>query len=70
MSVLPWPDLLLVAPQFGLTPSAFWALSVAEWRALVGQGQSLNRDRLAQLSAAFPDDVAITDQRKTHDPNQ
>jgi uncharacterized phage protein (TIGR02216 family) len=70
MSVLPWPDLLVAAPQLGLTPSAFWALSVAEWRALVGQGQGLDRGRLAELSAAFPDDIVIKDQRKTNDPNQ
>jgi Phage tail assembly chaperone protein, TAC len=56
MSVLPWPDLIAAAPRFGLTPPAFWALSVREWRALVGEGQGLDAGRLAELSAAFPDE--------------
>lgn len=62
MSVLPWSQLIAAAPQFSLTPSTFWALSVREWRALVGEGQGLDSARLTELSAAFPDD-AVT--RKT-----
>lgn len=56
MSILPWSDLVQAANQFGLTPPAFWALSVFEWRALMGEGQGLDRARLNEISAAFPDD--------------
>ena len=55
MSLLPWSDLIKAASQFGLTPSQFWALSVCEWRALMGEGQGLDKGRLDELSAAFPD---------------
>jgi hypothetical protein len=34
----------------------FWALSVREWRALMGEGQRLEVGRLDELIAAFPDD--------------
>jgi uncharacterized phage protein (TIGR02216 family) len=55
MSVLPWTELLAAAPRLGLTPSQFWALSVREWRALVGEGQVLDPKALSDLCAAFPD---------------
>jgi Phage tail assembly chaperone protein, TAC len=56
MSVLPWSQLIPVASQLGLMPSAFWALSVFEWRALMGEGQGLDAARLSEMCAAFPDD--------------
>lgn len=55
MSVLPWSQLIPAASQLGLTPSDFWALSVREWRALMGEGQGLDRARLGELIKAFPD---------------
>jgi uncharacterized phage protein (TIGR02216 family) len=54
--MLPWPHLLRAASQLGLTPSQFWALSVLEWRALMGEAQGLDRGRLGELCQAFPDD--------------
>ena len=55
MSVLPWPELLRAAIPFGLTPVEFWALSVFEWRALMGDGAGLPSSRLEELCRAFPD---------------
>lgn len=59
-NVLPWPDFLAAAPRLGLTPTQFWAVSVREWRALVGEGQGLDPQGLSDLCAAFPDDAADT----------
>jgi Phage tail assembly chaperone protein, TAC len=55
MNVLPWSQLLSAAAQIGVTPAAFWALSVKEWRALMGEGFGLDTGRLSELMAAFPD---------------
>ena len=55
MSGLPWPHLLQAANQIGLTPVQFWALSVFEWRSLMGDGQGLPYGRLDELCRAFPD---------------
>ena len=56
MTILPWSSLLLTASHMGIIPSQFWALSVREWRALVGEGYGLDGARLSELSNAFPDD--------------
>ena len=55
MSVLPWREFLVAASQLGLTPVEFWALSVFEWRALMGDGAGLPSSRLEELCRAFPD---------------
>jgi len=39
----------------GLSPDAFWRLSVREWRMLTGAEAGLKRDELAALMARFPD---------------
>jgi hypothetical protein len=65
VSALPWSDLLRAATHFGLTPPQFWALSVTEWRALVGESPGLDGARLADLSAAFPDH-----QETNYDPDE
>lgn len=60
MSLLPWPSLLRQAASLGIVPSAFWQVSVAEWRALVtpdpGLGQGMSRANLNQLALRFPDE--------------
>ena len=56
MSVLPWADLVSAASRTGLTPQAFWSLSVFEWRALMGEASGLDSGRLGELCRAFPDD--------------
>ena len=61
MSVLPWRELLLAASQLGLTPARFWALSVFEWRALMGEGPGLDGAGLRDLIRAFPDIPDIPD---------
>ena len=57
----PWPDLLrLGVLRLGLTPEAFWRLSLAEWRALTrpapGSDKPLTRIDLEALMALYPDD--------------
>ena len=55
-SLLPWRDLLCGGAHFCLKPAQFWALSVFEWRALMGEGQGLPSGRLEELCRAFPDE--------------
>ena len=52
-----WAALLRQALGLGITPRAFWALSLAEWRALSGQDVApvLGRGGLVALMARFPD---------------
>jgi uncharacterized phage protein (TIGR02216 family) len=56
-----WPGLLRLAVlEFGLTPEAFWRLSLAEWRALTvlpDQDLGLTRSQFDALSALYPDEV-------------
>ena len=54
----PWPALLRLAVlRLGLTPAAFWRLSLTEWRALTEPEppQALNRAELDALARAWPD---------------
>ena len=61
---LDWPGLMRVgmgpsaAGGLGLRPAQFWALSPAELALMLGISSvrgAMTRDRLAQLSARFPD---------------
>lgn len=54
-----WSGRLRWAAQAGVTPEAFWRLSLAEWRALSGGEPSpvLGRRELEVLMAGHPDDV-------------
>jgi uncharacterized phage protein (TIGR02216 family) len=53
----PWPRLLAVAQQVGVTPAAFWRLSLKEWRALVAPAnETLTRSALDALAQRFPDE--------------
>lgn len=60
MSMLPWPSLLKQAVSLTLSPSAFWQISVAEWRALLtpdpASSGGMSRANLTQLSQRFPDE--------------
>ncbi|MBO9501099.1 phage tail assembly chaperone [Brevundimonas sp. A19_0] len=54
-----WTARLEAAVRLGLSPSVFWRLSVAEWRALTrtqGQGAPLGRAEFEQLCRAWPDE--------------
>ncbi len=52
-----WPAMLRLAARLGVTPEAFWRLSLTEWRALtgVGVGLGLNREEFERLIDQFPD---------------
>lgn len=60
---LDWPALMQVGLRvLGLRPAEFWALTPAELRLMLGQGDQatsvLNRARLDELLAAYPDGMA------------
>ena len=59
MSGLDWPGLMRAGlHELRLTPDAFWALTPRELAVMLGRdGQSpLNREALAALMAAHPDE--------------
>lgn len=60
MSGLDWPALMRAGMQgLRLTPEAFWRLTPAELRLLLGQGGGsapLNRAGLNALMSAWPDE--------------
>jgi uncharacterized phage protein (TIGR02216 family) len=59
MTGFDWPALMRAGLKgLGLAPEAFWALTPAELRVMLGEGSAvapLRRDRLEALMAAFPD---------------
>lgn len=60
MSLLPWGALLAAAARIGVTPEAFWRLSLAEWRLMAAEGArapvAMARAELDALAARFPDE--------------
>lgn len=51
-----WAQALSAAAQIGVPPAAFWALSVAEWSALIAPRRpGLSRAELQALTERFPD---------------
>lgn len=54
--MLPWADLIRSAVALGLSPDAFWACSLREWRWLANKsGGGLSRPSLENLIRQFPD---------------
>nr|WP_321510039.1 phage tail assembly chaperone [uncultured Hyphomonas sp.] len=54
--MFPWRDMLRAALSAGITPDAFWRLSLREWRWLAGErGDAMSRAQLAALMGAYPD---------------
>ena len=54
--MLPWAEMWRAALHAGVSPQAFWQLSVREWRWLAGPyGAGLDRSGLRSLMQAFPD---------------
>lgn len=54
----PWPAMLRLAARAGVTPEAFWRLSLKEWRMLTAPmagAAPLGRAELERLAAAWPD---------------
>ncbi|MFC7378596.1 phage tail assembly chaperone [Brevundimonas sp. GCM10030266] len=55
----PWGEMLRAAARSGVTPAAFWSLSLREWRLLTSPGrqhEALSRDVFERLAEAWPDD--------------
>jgi uncharacterized phage protein (TIGR02216 family) len=55
MSAIDWGGALRAALALGLTPDAFWRLSLAEWRLLTAAPPAATRADLARLMADHPD---------------
>lgn len=54
--MLPWTEMLRAAVTLGLSPQAFWACSLKEWRWLTQTDRGgLARDGFERLAAEFPD---------------
>lgn len=60
---LDWPGLMRAGLHgLGLTPDQFWALTPAELALMLGiapAAPAMTRDRLAAMSALYPDRVAV-----------
>jgi len=53
----PWPRLVAAAVRIGVTPAAFWRLSLREWRALTAaEDPTLSRLAFETLARRFPDE--------------
>ncbi len=57
MTAMPWAELFRAGvTRLGLSPLAFWAMSLAEWNMLASAGTApLGRDKLNALLARYPD---------------
>jgi uncharacterized phage protein (TIGR02216 family) len=53
--MLPWGAMMQAAMAAGLSPEAFWRLSLREWGWLVAPGEALSRADLNRLMQAYPD---------------
>ena len=55
----PWQEMLRAASAAGVSPEAFWRLSLREWRILVGTPETstpMGRREFERLAEAWPDD--------------
>lgn len=55
-----WQAALRWALAHGIAPTAFWQLSLSEWRALTAapEGAPMTRDTLTALQAKYPDNAS------------
>ncbi|MEM9938105.1 MAG: phage tail assembly chaperone [Pseudomonadota bacterium] len=54
--VLPWDDMWRAALRLGLSPQAFWKLSLREWRWLSSSFEaSMDGSTLTEMMEAYPD---------------
>lgn len=67
---LDWPNMMRAGLYgLGLTPDAFWRLTPAELRLMLGLEQAVpvfDRARLEDLMARFPDKADMTPERSEH----
>lgn len=52
-----WPEMMRVAARLGVSPEAFWRLSLKEWRWLTGAGEAaaMTRTEMERLAERWPD---------------
>ncbi|MGJ3231312.1 MAG: phage tail assembly chaperone [Oceanicaulis sp.] len=61
----PWRSWFAAAvTRFGLSPADFWALTLAEWRALAGGGAGSAPMRRAELDALLAASQEMIDDRR------
>lgn len=54
--MLPWPDMMRAALALGISPEAFWRLSLREWRWLsASPHRPMSRTDFEALCAADPE---------------
>lgn len=54
-----WGEMLRTAAGVGITPAAFWRLSLREWRMLTARPsgpEPMGRDAFERLAEAWPDE--------------
>jgi uncharacterized phage protein (TIGR02216 family) len=55
----PWSEMLRTASRLGVSPEAFWRLSLREWRMLIERPEGpapMRREDLMRMAEAWPDD--------------
>lgn len=55
----PWAEMLRMAARAGVTPAAFWRLSLKEWRMLTERSagpEPMGRGAFERMAEAWPDD--------------
>lgn len=55
----PWGEMLRTAVTLGVAPSAFWRLSLTEWRMLTARpstAQPMDRGAFERLAEVWPDE--------------
>lgn len=54
----PWREMLVEAARIGISPEAFWRLSLTEWRMLTAPagGATLGRPAFERMAEDWPDD--------------
>lgn len=55
----PWSEMMRTAAMLGVTPRAFWRLSLKEWRMLTQPPRSnaaIGRADLLRMAEAWPDE--------------
>jgi len=56
---VPWGEMLRHAAGLGIGPTAFWRLSLREWRLLTARprgAEAMGRDAFERLAEAWPDE--------------
>ncbi len=67
--ILPWGAMMQAAVAAGLSPQAFWRLSLREWGWLAAGGAAMGREDFRKLMDTYPDTDENKDD-KDHDKRE